>query len=344
MSRESIDQGRRKLAGAMTLTGVAAVAGLTTTKVTAAPDFTIKLGNVTPLNHPLNVRFREAAEAISKETNGHVRVQIFPNSQLGSDSDMFSQVRSGAIQAHAVPGLIVPNAVPDCGIHGVAFAFKDYETVWRAMDGDLGAFSRNAMTSAGIQPLPKAFDNGFRQITSRDKPIKTPEDLTGFKIRCPDALAMTSIFEALGAAPTSIGMKEVYASLQARLVDGQENSILLMETFKLYEVQKYCALTNHMWDCFWLAFNKPYWDSLPADVKTVLEKHFSAAAEAQRRDVQSAVDGTQVQMTQKGVTFNTVSQAAFRQALTKGGYYDRWKKKFSPEAWKLLEKYSGVLV
>src|SRR6478752_1404815 len=108
----------------------------------AAPEFQLKYANNSPTAHPLNVRAVEAMERIKQETNGRVEIQIFPNNQLGSDTDMLSQLRSGAIEFFTLSGLILSTLVPPASINGVGFAFSDYQTVWKAMDGDLGAYIR----------------------------------------------------------------------------------------------------------------------------------------------------------------------------------------------------------
>jgi len=325
------------------LAGASALAAPAFLQKAHAAEFTLKFANNSPISYAMNVRAREAAERIRKETNDRVNVQIFPNNQLGGDPDMFGQVRSGAIQTYTVPGLLAQSVVADCGIHCLAFAFKNYASVWAAIDGDLGAHIRKSMLATGVYPLGTAWDNGFRQITSRDKPIRTPEDLVGFKIRTPAFPMIVSIFESLGAAPVAINIKETYAALQTRLADGQENPTLVLEVWKFAEVQKYCSITNHLWDGFWTGVNLKYWESLPADVQKVVEKHFNEAAKLQRADVEAQDKRMQADMTKKGVAFTTPDQAPFREALRKAGYYDKWRKTFSPEAWGLLEKYAGKL-
>jgi TRAP-type C4-dicarboxylate transport system substrate-binding protein len=117
------------------------------------------------------------------------------------------------------------------------------------MDGELGAFIRAASSARlGIHSMDKIFDNGFRVITTSTKPINTPADLKGFKIRVPVSPQWTSLFKSFGASPTSINFSEVYSALQTKIVDGQENALQLIEIAKLYEVQKYVSITNHMWD------------------------------------------------------------------------------------------------
>jgi TRAP-type transport system periplasmic protein len=296
-----------------------------------------------PVIHPLNVRAKEAADAIAKESGGRVDIQVFPNNQLGSDTDMLSQVRSGAIDFFTLSGLILSTLVPVASINGIGFAFKDYDQVWAAMDGDLGGHVRAAIAKANLVAFDKIWDNGFRQITSSTKPITSPADLKGFKIRVPVSPLWTSMFKAFDASPASINFSEVYSALQTKIVEGQENPLAIIQTAKLFEVQKYCSLTNHMWDGFWFLANGKLWERLPADLKAIITKHINAAALAERNDVRRLNNSVEVELKVKGMAFNNVNADAFRASLKKASFYSDWKSKYGADAWAILEKYSGKL-
>ena len=186
-----------------------------------AAEFVFKWGTNVPETHPLNVYARKAAEAIKQETNGRFELQVFPNNQLGGDTDMFSQLRSGGLECFTLSGVnVLSTILPSAAIYGIGFAFPNYETLWKALDGQLGAYLRSQITSkAGLVVMDKIWDNGFRQITSSTKPITKPADLQGFKIRVPVSALWTSLFKALGAAPTGINFAEVYSALQTKIVD-----------------------------------------------------------------------------------------------------------------------------
>lgn len=307
-------------------------------------EFTYKYANNLPVTHPMNLRARQMAEAVLKETGGRVEIQVFPNNQLGSDTDMLSQVRSGGIEFFTLSGLILSTLVPAAAINGVGFAFPDYDTVWKAMDGDLGAFVRGQIAKANLVAMDKIWDNGFRQTTSSTKPIATPDDFKGFKIRVPVSPLWTSMFKAFDAAPASINFAEVYSSLQTKVVEGQENPLAIISTAKLYEVQKYCSLTNHMWDGFWFLANKRAWERLPAELRTIVAKHVNAAGMAERADVAALNATLQKDLAAKGLVFNQPPADAFRDKLRKAGFYAEWKAKFGDEGWAALEKVTGKLV
>jgi TRAP-type C4-dicarboxylate transport system substrate-binding protein len=139
-------------------------------------EFTLKYASSLQDTHPVNVRLREAAAAIKRDTKGRVELQIFTNGQMGSDTDMLSQIRAGGIDFFPIPGAILSTLVPVASIDSIGYAFKDYDQVWAAMDGDLGQHIREAISKVGLVAMDKIWDNGFRQITSSTKPINTPAD------------------------------------------------------------------------------------------------------------------------------------------------------------------------
>jgi tripartite ATP-independent transporter DctP family solute receptor len=257
---------------------------------------------------------------------------------------MLSQVRSGAIDFFPLSGLILQTLVPLAGINGLAFAFKDYQTVWAAMDGELGAFIRAAIAKANLHSFDRILDNGFRNITSSTKPINTAADLQGFKIRVPVSPLWTSMFKAFGASPTGINFSEVYSALQTKVVEGQENPLAIIDIAKLYEVQKYCSMTGHMWDGQWILANGKRWAGLPADVQALITRHVTEAVMKQRDDIRRLNNSLEAQLKAKGLIFNYPDVKSFRDTLSKAGFYKEWRAKFGDEAMAKLEKYSGKLV
>lgn len=325
--------------------GAAALAApATLTRPADAAEFNWKFATNQPAPHPSNIRAQQAIDKIREESSGRIAITLFPNNQLGGDTDMFSQLRAGAIHLFPLSGLIVQTVVPEAGANGVGFAFKDYDAVWSAMDGDFGAYLRKKMEGAGVQAFPKIWDNGFRQMTSSRGPIRTPDDMKGFKIRIPVMPIESSLFESLGAAPTTINIKEAYSALQTKLVDGQENPLALIHTWKFYEVQKYCSLTSHMWDGFWVLANSRAMGRLPADLQQVVSRNIDAAGMEQRADVRRLNEGLQAEIEKAGMQFNQPDPEPFRAKLRDAGFYKKWQQAFGPECWGLLEKYTGSLV
>jgi tripartite ATP-independent transporter DctP family solute receptor len=334
---------RRKFlhAGTAAAGGVAAH-GILTRRGDAA-EFTWRYANNNVVQHPMNVRLREAVERIREQSGGRVDIQLFPNSQLGGDTDMLSQLRTGAIQLFNLSGLILSTFVPLASINGIGFAFKDYDQVWSAMDGALGAFIRAAVGKSGLYAFDSMWDNGYRQITSSTHPINAPDDLKGFKIRVPVSPLWTSMFKAFGAAPASININEAYSAMQTRIVEGQENPLALIDLYKFYEVQKFVSVTNHMWEGFWTLANGRVWGSMPKDLQDIVERNLNAAAKLEREDVRALNASLQGALTGKGMAFNGTDPQRFRAALRAAGFYAEWKEKYGAEAWAVLESQVGAL-
>ena len=329
----------------ITSAGALALPLLASRNALAAAEFTFKYGNNLPLTHPMNARANEMAAAINAESKGRIDFQVFPNNQLGNDTDMLSQVRSGALDFFTLSPLILGTLVPAAQISGVGFAFKDYGQVWAAMDGDLGAHVRKQIAaSSSLFAFDKIWDNGYRQITTGTKPINTPDDLKGLKIRIPPSPFWVSMFKAFESSPLTINFAEVYSALQTKVADAQENPLAIIATAKLNEVQKFCSVTNHMWDGFWFLGNKKSFECLPADLQAIVTKHINAAGLKQRDDVKKLNDGLQADLKAKGMAFNNTDAELFRNKLRAAGFYAEWHKKFGEEAWAVLEKYTGKLV
>jgi tripartite ATP-independent transporter DctP family solute receptor len=287
---------------------------------------------------------QRAAEAIRSETDGRFDLQLFPNNELGGDSRMFSQLRSGELECFTLSGVnVLSSLVPGAAIYGIGFAFPDYAAVWKALDGKLGVHVRTQIEKAGLVVMEKIWDNGFRQITTSTKAIAQPADLRGLKIRVPISALWTSLFQSLGAAPGGIDFAEVYPALQAKIFDAQENSLGIISTAALDEVQTHCSLTNHMWDGWWFLVNRSAWERLPQSIQEVVSRNLDAAALEQRRDVASLNAKLKADLAAKGLAFNEVDPTPFRATLRESGFYAQWRGKFGEQAWQLLEEVTGKL-
>lgn len=307
----------------------------------ATAEFSYKIANNQPLTHPSNIRLAEAVKRILEETSGRVDIQVFPSNQLGADTDVLGQLRSGGVEFFQLSPVILSTLVPNASISGIGFAFPDYDTVWKAMDGDLGAYARGEIEKAGLVVMEKIWDNGYRQTTSSKTPIVTPKDLEGFKIRVPVSPLWTSMFSAFGSAPASINFAEVYTALQTGIVDGQENPLAIMQVAKMWEVQKYLSMTNHMWDGFWLLGNRRAWNALPEDAQEIVAKNFNASAMEQRADVMAMNNSLKADLEKQGFVFNDVDPKPFEDKLRSAGFYADWKKTYGDDAWAILEAAIG---
>lgn len=309
-----------------------------------AAEFEYKMGHSSPESHPFHKRLLEVSARIARESDGKMTLSIFPNSQLGGDNDLLSQARSGAVEFCQPAGLILASILPLTAINGMGFAFTDYAQVWPTMDGALGKYVRTEIAAkTGLLPMERIWNLGFRQITTSSKPIKSAADLDGMKLRVPGAPALVSLFKAFGAYPVSMQFGEVYTSLQTRVVDGEENPLSVIEAGKFYEVQKYCSISNHVWDGHWICANAAAWGRLPAELQGIVARNLNEGAQRQRDDLAKLDQTLQGELQSKGLTFNVADTASFRDRLRSAGFYKEWREKLGEEAWTLLEKQVGKL-
>jgi tripartite ATP-independent transporter DctP family solute receptor len=309
-----------------------------------AAEYSLRLAHTAPLTFPLHIRVAEAADQIAKESNGRVELQIFPDSQLGGDNDLLSQVRSGAVDFCQPTGQILASILPVTAISALGFAWSGYDKLWPAMDGDLGAYVRTQITAkAGVVPMTRMWDLGFRHITTSTKPIRTADDLAGLKIRTPVAPSLVTLFKTLKAAPLAMQFTELYSALQTHIADAQENPLTLIQVTKLYEVQKYCSLTAHVWDGHWWVCNAASWNGLPDPVKEVVAKALNEAALRERADIAAKDASVRSDLEAKGLIFNTAETESFREGLRSGGFYKDWRGRLGEEPFAILEKYAGKL-
>jgi TRAP-type transport system periplasmic protein len=326
------------------VSGAAAAAlVLATGRARAAADFRYKFATNLPLTHPLNIRLQQAFDRIKKDSNGALEIELFPNSQLGGDTDVLSQLRSGGVEFFSLSTVILSTLVPIASISGIGFAMPDYDTVWRAMDGELGSRIRHDIAKADLVAMDRIWDNGFRHITTSSKPIRSPDDLRDVKVRVPVSPLWTSMFRAFGAGPVSINANEIYSALNTKIADGEENPLTPIWSLKLYEVQRYLALTGHMWDGYWVLANHAAWQALPDDLRNMVAWHFNQSALDQRADLAGLNTSLRTKLETQGMQFNDVDKDQFRSRLQQAGFYREWRERYGAESWSLLEKYAGSL-
>jgi tripartite ATP-independent transporter DctP family solute receptor len=323
----------------------AAAAGLSAVPLVGAraATYSLRLGCDITEDHPIGSHLIAAAKSISKATNGEVDIQVFLNNQLGDDTHMMAALRTGAIDIMAVGDNILAEMVPSVAIDNIGFAFKDASSAFDALDGEVGQIVRGDMEKAGLHPMPRIWDEGFRQITTATRPINSPQDLHGFKIRVPPSPIALSLFKDLGAAPLTLNGSQLYTALQTHLADGQENPLGTIETNKYYEVQKYCSLTNHMWVGYWIVANFESWKRIPPQLQTAIEQGFDDEVAAQRQATENLNESLIPKLEAQGLKFDRPDIAAFRNALSEAGFYKDWQHKFGTGLWKALSKYSSSI-
>ena len=323
---------------------VAAFAGIGMLRSTAraADKFTFKVGYPLPQAHPQHLRMVEAAARVADASKGRLTLQLFPNSQLGSDDSSVSQLRSGALEMYVGSDGVLSTVVFDAAIEDVGFAFTSQKKALAAMDGQLGNLVRKQMLAKGIYAFNKCWVNGFRQITTSTKPIRTIYDLEGLKIRTPGSKLYVDMFKTLGASPTPVNVADVYTALQTKIVDAVEVPLAIIEASKWYEPTKYLSITNHIWGNLYVVANLDAYKSLPADLQAILNREIDRSGLDEREDMLHADVALRVKLQQQGLTINEITDYGPFRARLKPFYADM-KSAFTPEAWTLLEKTTGPL-
>jgi tripartite ATP-independent transporter DctP family solute receptor len=333
-----------KLSRVHFISGAAASLAAASSARAANTIFRFKLGHNTPEGQAHSVRAKQMATEIARETNGRLAIDVFGGATLGTDSAMLSQTRSGAIQIVLTAGAYLGAIAPSVQLDSVPFAFASGDEAIHAFEGELGATIRaDIRERSGLIALPGTWDTGFRQIASAPRPVRVPDDLSGFKIRIPPAKIFVDTFKSLGASPVPLNFSELYTATQTHVVDGLESPVDFIEYSRFYEVTKYLSLTNHMWNTRWMLVNGDAWRSLPPDLQRILGRASARYAALAHRDTQILGAAIPDKLRRRGMIINAVASEPFKNKLGPS-FYGRWRDEFGAAAWALLQKTTGRLV
>jgi len=308
-----------------------------------AAQFSYKLANDQMPAHPMTSESVAAAKRILEASGGQLDIRLFPNSALGGDPQMLAQVRSGAIELLQTGNNILGAVIPASALLNIPFAFHSAVEFESAANGPLGAYIGAAADALGLRQFPNAFYGGTFQLQNSVRPIASPADLKGMKIRVPPGPLDVATFKAFGASPAVISLGEVYTSLMTHLVDGIEVPLPTLQNFKLYEQVKYCALTSHTGLAYFMLANGDAWARLPKKLQELVEHEFSSAATTasamfatQERTIETTLRG-------EGMSFTRPAAEPFRSIVRNAGLYAQWRTQFDPKGWDALEATTGKL-
>jgi tripartite ATP-independent transporter DctP family solute receptor len=288
---------------------------------------------------------RDLWQAVRTETDGAVDIEVCAqNGNVpGSDPQALDMLVSGELQFFCVMGGLLGRVVPVAEIQGLPFTYQSHAQVHQAIAGDLGDFIRAQMRAQGIYGFRHGvMENGFRHIGGREKPVNSVDDLAGYRMRIPAGQMFEDLFNALGATPVMVNIRELPAALREGRVDGQENPLVITEVNRLYETCKYMSLTGHLWSGFNLIANLKYWESLPEHLREVIERNVKIHIARQRAYTDAFNASLETKLAERGMIFNRADAASFRRVLA-GGFYKRWKAQLGQQAWSLLEGHVGTL-
>jgi len=322
-------------ASAMALGAVMVLAGCAGGGTTTADEpRTLLLGHGAAPGNPRTIAAELFSERVAELSDGTLEVQVQGAEQLGSDAEMMVSITSGTLDMTANSQGAVSALVPEIALFGLPFLFDSSEHAYMVVDGEIGDEIAALAENSGFKVLAW-WDNGIRDITNSKRPINTPEDLAGLKIRTPEDPMTVDIFNALGANPTPLAFGELYLALQQGAVDGQENPVTNVKSAKLQEVQSDLAITGHKYEVTPFIISLSTWNALSAGQQDAVQ---TAANEA--RDEQRSLMVTQIKEIYE--EFESVLEITrpeldpFRTATA--SVYDEWESKFPEIVGKLVDE------
>jgi tripartite ATP-independent transporter DctP family solute receptor len=262
----------------------------------------------TDARHLSALKFKEWVEA---ESRGSLIVELYSGGQLGGDRDAIEGIRLGTIEMTVAGAGIFANFDPQMGVTALPFLFDSAEQAWAFTDSELNARVTRRLVRKGIRTLGH-WDNGFRCITNSIRPIHSPADVSGLKIRTPENPVIIATMAALGADPSPLPWTELYMALQQGAFDGQENPIPTIYVNKLYETQDHLAITNHVYEPMPVVISEFSWKRLTADERRVIEQAVLRSQEFNRRLVKRMTEGMLVELERAGMVVTRPDLAEFR--------------------------------
>ncbi len=242
----------------------------------------LKLGHFASDTHPCGIAAMQLKANVEKRTNGEVKISLFGNNALGSPPEVLEQVLLGAVDMSLSGQDQLAKHLPFYDVISTPFAFKDYAMADRIIDGDFKAWAEPELAKKNLVHLSD-WEWGFRQLTNSKKPVATPADLKGMKIRTPPAFAYQAFVEAAGGNAVTIAFSELVMAMKAGVVDGQENPVGTIYDLKLYETQKYMSIVNYTYSSMVHVVNKKSWDKLTPAQQKILSEESAIAAKSARK-------------------------------------------------------------
>ena len=247
-----------------------------------AAAMTIKLGVVTKPGSAQNIVAEKFKELIEERSEGEITVKIFHSAALGNETEILQQIQMGTVQMGVITGGPFDTFDPLVRVVNYPFLFKDGEQADKILDGELGAEILKSLESSGFKGLAFS-ENGFRNLTNSERPIKTPEEIDGLKIRVMSSPLHQAIWRTLGANPTPMPWP-IYTELEQGVIDGQENPLWVIEVYKFYEIQKYMTMTRHVYSPHIDVASLAWWNTLSPENQRMIRAAMVDAAAFQRKD------------------------------------------------------------
>lgn len=280
---------------------------------TSTETYNIKLGHSDTVDNLLHVSLLNFKAYVEEKSEGRLKVDVYASEQLGSNAEMAEMVEMGSLDAMMLPQGQEANYAPKLNILGMPFLFSSYDDVYKVLDSEIGDELIADLASHNMIQLAY-WENGLRQTTNSVRPINTPEDLKGLKIRTPEDKVTMAIFEALGASPAPLAFSELYLALQQNTFDGQENPVSNIHANNFQDVQKYLAMTNHKYECKNMVFSLTTWNKLPTDLQQILLDGAKIYGDEHRKAIVDSTDAMLEDLVAAGMEVTYPDTAAFQEA------------------------------
>lgn len=257
----------------------------------------------------------EMQALLEEYSEGEMTLDIYPNSQLGNERDMMENVGMGVQEMCLISTGPIPNFVSDFAVLDLPYLFEDEDAAYAVLDGEIGTSLLEQLEPQGIYGVG-FWENGFRQVTNDKKEIVTPDDLKGMKIRTMENNVHMATYNALGATATPMAWSEIFTALQQGTVDGQENPIAIIESAKVYEVQRYVSMIDLFYSPCVLMISQSTYDSLTDTQKEAFDKAAEEAKDYQREYSRNYSEDAIQTMKDAGVTVTEVDKAVWEEAVS----------------------------
>jgi tripartite ATP-independent transporter DctP family solute receptor len=316
--------------------GAAAAAGALRASRAEAQALRMKFAHFADEGHPGHLAAKQFVEAVEKRTNGQIKIDIFPNNQLGSPPEQAEQIRLGTTDMGLPTQGQFDKWIKAMGAVMLPFAYDDYDHVHRTVDGPAFQWFGQMAEKEGFILLSN-WEYGFRNLTNNRRPINAPEDVKGLKIRVPPEMQIGAAFQALGAQTTVIAFPELYMALKQGVADGEDNPVSVVYFMKFYEVQKYFALTRHIYNNMIHTISAKTWGKLTPEQKAIFQEESKRAGAFMRQQIVSQEEDLLKKMGAAGMQITRPNLALFRAAMTPA--YDRIFKYVGEENGKKYMEY-----
>jgi tripartite ATP-independent transporter DctP family solute receptor len=287
-----------------------------------AATIQMKLGHFAADAHPGNLASKMFAEAVEKRTNGEIKITIYPNNALGAPPEVLEQNIIGAVDMSLPTQGQLGKYSKKFNCVMLPFMFKDYAQADKVLDGPFLKWAVPDLDRAGLVFLSN-WEWGFRNLTNSKHPVNVPADVKGLKIRTPPELPTQAAMEALGAVVATINFNELQMALKTGVVDGQENPIAVIHSNKIYETQKYLAMTGHNYGSMVHVISKKVWDKLTPAQQKIVQEESKRAGDWMRKSCRDAESKQISELKGFGMQVTTPDTSAFKKLMKPA--YDRMK-------------------